>query len=227
MRTAAYVFTGWHPIAEREPVHGPEWTEWEVVEGCRPRFEGHHQPRVPLLGRYDDRDPVAMGQRIGLAAAHGVDALLVGFFWCRGKRVFEEGLTQGVLGSAEGQALEVGLMWANRLPRHVLPVRRADLPVIAGDRLVHTDEEDFVALVDHLSREHFDRPNYLRVAGRPTSRSSTPRTSCASWGWRERRARSRRPASSWRSAASRTCIWWRSIPRPNSSPSRARSASTR
>lgn len=57
-------------------------------------------------------------------------------------------------------------MWANRLPRHVLPVRRADLPVIAGDRLVHSDEEDFVALVDHLSRAHFDRPNYLRVEGR-------------------------------------------------------------
>jgi nucleotide-binding universal stress UspA family protein len=166
MRTAAYVFAGWHPIAEREPAHGPEWTEWELVQECRPRFEGHRQPRVPLLGPYDDRDPVAMGRRIGLAAAYGVDALVVGFFWCRGKRVFEEGLTQGVLGSREGQALEVGLMWANRLPRHVLPVRRADLPVIAGDRLVHSDEEDFVALVDHLSRAHFDRPNYLRVEGR-------------------------------------------------------------
>lgn len=166
MRIAAYVFTGWHPIAEREPIHGPDWTEWDLVEASQPRFEGHVQPRLPLLGRYDDRDPVQMGARIGLAASHGVEALVVGFFWCRGKRVFEEGLTQGVLGSAEGQALEVGLMWANRLPRHVLPVRRSDLPVIAGDRLVHTDEEDFLALIDHLSRQHFDRANYLRVGGR-------------------------------------------------------------
>jgi hypothetical protein len=57
-------------------------------------------------------------------------------------------------------------MWANRMPRHVLPVRRRDLPVIEGHRLVPSDVDDFVALVDHLSDRYFARPNYLRVGGR-------------------------------------------------------------
>ena len=45
-----------------------------------------------LLLTYDDRDPVQVGKRVRLAREHGIDALVYGFFWCRGKRVFEEAL---------------------------------------------------------------------------------------------------------------------------------------
>ena len=54
MRVAAYVYPGWHPIPERDRSFHPGFTEWELVEACRPRFEGHHQPRVPELGAYDE-----------------------------------------------------------------------------------------------------------------------------------------------------------------------------
>ena len=167
MRVAAYVYPGWHPIPERDASIRPGFTEWELVTGCRPRFPGHAQPRLPLLGPYDDRDPAAVGQRVALARAHGVDALVYGLFWCRGKRVFEEALDLGFLGSAEGAGTPFGLMWANRMPRGVLPVRRADLPVIEGTRLVPTDADDFVALVAHIAARYFTRPNYLKIEGRP------------------------------------------------------------
>lgn len=166
MRVAAYVYPGWHPLPERDAAVHPGFTEWELVAACRPRFPGHRQPKVPLLGPYDDRDPVAVGQRIRLAREHGVDAFVFDTFWCRGKRVFEEGLDQGFLGSPEGRTAPFAVLWANRLPRHVLPVRRSDLPVIAADRLVTTDAEDFVAFVAHLAARYFHRPNYLRVDGR-------------------------------------------------------------
>ena len=81
MRTAAYVYTGWHPIAERSASFHPGFTEWELVRACRPRFPGHSQPKVPQLGEYDDTDPVAFGQRLALARAHGVDAFVFGVFW--------------------------------------------------------------------------------------------------------------------------------------------------
>ncbi len=68
MTVAAYVYPGWHPIPERD------FTEWPMVTGCRPRFEGHEQPRVPALGTYDDRDPIAVEKRIALAVEYGVDA---------------------------------------------------------------------------------------------------------------------------------------------------------
>lgn len=167
MRVAAYVYPGWHPIAERDQSFYPGFTEWDLLAACQPRFPGHAQPRRPALGRYDDRDPHEVGRRLRLAAEHGIDALIYGFFWCRGKRVFQEALDLGLLGSPEGQALPFALMWANRMPRRVLPVRRADAPVIDPLRLVPSDVADFVALITYLGQRYFLRPNYLRVADKP------------------------------------------------------------
>jgi hypothetical protein len=164
---AAYVYPGWHPIPERDASFHPGFTEWELVLACRPRFPGHAQPRVPALGTYDDRDPAEVGRRVRLAAAHGIDAFVYGFFWCRGKRVFEDALERGFLGSPEGRERPFALMWANRMPRRVLPVLRADLPVIERGRRVPTDAEDFVRLVAHAAERYFHRPNYLRLDGRP------------------------------------------------------------
>ncbi len=167
MRIAAYVYPGWHPIPERDVGFHPGFTEWELVAGCAPRFPGHAQPRAPLLGAYDDRDPVEVGRRVALARAHGVDAFVYGFFWCRGKRVFEDALDLGYLGSPDDASAPFALMWANRMPRRVLPVRRADLPVIEDDRRVRSDVDDFVAFVAYVAERYFRRPTYLRVEGRP------------------------------------------------------------
>jgi hypothetical protein len=166
MRVAAYVYPGWHPVPERDAAFHPGFTEWELVRSCRPRFDGHAQPRVPLLGEYDDRDPAEVGRRVRLARDHGVDAFVWGLFWCRGKRVFEDALDLGFLGSPEGATAPFAVMWANRMPRRVLPVRRADGPVIDPERLVTSDVDDFVALVAHVASRYFARPNYVTVDGR-------------------------------------------------------------
>lgn len=167
MRIAAYVYPGWHPIPERDQSFHPGFTEWELVEGCRPRFEGHAQPRTPLLGSYDDRDPVEVERRVRLATSHGVDALIWGLFWCRGKRVFQDALDLGLLGSQLGRETPFAVMWANRMPRRVLPVKSTGPPTITSDRLVPTDVEDFVALIQMVARTYFKRPNYLTVGGVP------------------------------------------------------------
>ena len=167
MRVAAYVYPGWHPIPERDARIRPGFTEWDLVLGSRPRFEGHVQPRLPLWGRHDDREPAAVERRITLCRDHGVDGWVYGFFWCRGKRVFEDALDLGFLGSSEGSTLPFGLLWANRMPRRVLPVRRAEAPVIEADRLVPPDVDDFVTLIRYLAERYFARDNYVRVAGRP------------------------------------------------------------
>jgi hypothetical protein len=162
-RVCAYIYPGWHPIPERQrPVD-----EWELVESCKPRFPGHVQPRLPALGRYDDRDPAEVERRISRAVANGIDAVVYGWFWCRGKRVFQDALDLGFLGSSLGRDLPFAVMWANRMPRHVLPVRRADVPVIDPSRLVDTDVDDFVQMIRYVAERYFARGNYLRVAGKP------------------------------------------------------------
>ncbi len=167
MPIAAYVYPGWHAVPERELASGPGFTEWDLVRTCAPRFPDHAQPRLPLLGEYDDRDPEEVGRRIGLAAEHGIDVFVYGFFWCRGKRVFEAALDRGFLGSPEGRTRPFAVMWANRMPRHVLPIRRADLPVIAEDRRVGSDVDDFVRMIEVAAAHYFALPNYLRIDGRP------------------------------------------------------------
>ena len=166
MRTAAYVYTGWHAIAERDESFHPGFTEWELVRSCRPRFAGHAQPKVPALGEYDDRDPIEFGKRIALAHEHGVDAFVFGVFWCRGKRVFEAGLDRGFLGSEHGDRVPFACMWANRMPRRVLPVKRTDTPVIDPSRVVPSDQDDFVQFVAMLANNYFHRKNYVTVEGR-------------------------------------------------------------
>jgi hypothetical protein len=166
VRVLAYVYPGWHPIPERDASFYPGFTEWDLVYDSPPRFDGHVQPRLPLWGRYDDRDPVAVERRVALCRDHGVDGLVFGFFWCRGKRVFQDALDQGFLGSDLGRRFPFALMWANRMPRRVLPVRRTDTPVIEDDRLVPSDVDDFVALIRYLAERYFVRDHYLRVGGK-------------------------------------------------------------
>lgn len=166
MRVLAYVYPGWHSTPERDASFHPGFTEWELVRACRPRFDGHPQPRLPLLGEYDDRDPREVERRLRPALEHGIDAFVYGLFWCRGKRVFEDALDQGFLGCELGRATPFAVMWANRLPRRVLPVKRADRPVIEDDRRVPSDVEDFVELIAMVAERYMSRPNYLSVGGR-------------------------------------------------------------
>jgi hypothetical protein len=160
---AAYVYPGWHPIPERDRSFHPGFTEWELVYGCRPRFDGHRQPRLPAWGAYDDRDPVEVGRRVQLASQYGIDAFIYGVFWCRGKRVFEDALDRGFLGSD----FPFAVMWANRMPRRVLPVQRPEEPVIDPARLVSSDVDDFVALMQMCSYEYMSKCSYIRISGRP------------------------------------------------------------
>src|SRR5690606_13052957 len=64
-----------------------------------------------------------------------------------------------------GQRFPFALMWANRMPRRVLPVRDKGAAVIDPSRQVPADVDDFVALVCYLGERYFARENYIRVNG--------------------------------------------------------------
>jgi len=47
---ACYYFPNYRVDLRNAAVHGPGWSEWELVKRAEPRFPGHRQPRVPLWG---------------------------------------------------------------------------------------------------------------------------------------------------------------------------------
>ncbi len=163
----AYVYPGWHACPERDRHFPPDWSEWDLVLNAPSRFPGHNQPRLPLNGPYDDSSPTTVCKQIELAREFGIDLFVYAFFWSRGKRVFEASLDKGFLGKGGGGDFPFALMWANRMPRGVLPVKLAPVPDIDPGRLVYTDPDDFLDLIRFLEERYFSRPNYFRINNMP------------------------------------------------------------
>jgi hypothetical protein len=166
VKRAAYLYNGWHPCAERDAECGAGWTEWELLKKAR-LGGGATAAGMPRGGPYDDRDPATWDARIETATRHGVDVLVSGWFWSRGKKVFHEALERGYLGAERRDEASFAVFWANRMPHRVLPLRAADPEGPDPRRLVHADPADFVALVQDLGDRFFARPNYWRPAGLP------------------------------------------------------------
>ncbi len=164
---AVYVYDGWHPCDERDRHFGPGWTEWELVRQARPHFAGHRQPVLPQDGPYDDSDPAVHDRRIRLARDAGVDVFVHGRFWSRGKTVFSEALNDGYLRCERRSEIRFAVMWANRMPHRVLPIRVIDPTAPPRYRRVFSDPVDFTALLTDTADRYFTQPNYWRIAGRP------------------------------------------------------------
>lgn len=161
----AYYYPGWHACPVRDAAHPPGWSEWDLLAGATPRFAGHRQPRRPLWGREDDSDPLVFARKIACARAHGIDFFTFAFYWSRGKQLLQGALDRGFLPAASATHLRFALMWANRMPRRVLPVKDPAAALIDPRRLVYTDPADFLAFIRHVGKHYFAHPRYLRLDG--------------------------------------------------------------
>ena len=162
---AAYIYPGWSSCPERDKNFPPGWSEWDLVLKAKPAFKGHMQPRRPLHGPYDDALPETAKWQISLAQKYGIDLFVYGFFWSRGKRVFDKPLDNAFLQS--GFDFPFALMWANRMPRGILPIKAVRGPVIHPSRYVYTDEQDFLNLIQFVAHHYFTLPNYFKLDNRP------------------------------------------------------------
>ncbi|MDR5581796.1 glycoside hydrolase family 99-like domain-containing protein [Bacteroides thetaiotaomicron] len=50
LTVAAYAFPNYHASALHNKIYSQGWTEYNLIRSARPWFEGHQQPRTPLLG---------------------------------------------------------------------------------------------------------------------------------------------------------------------------------
>lgn len=78
---ACYTFPNYHPSAIHNKLYGPGWTEYNLLRPARPWFEGHQQPRGPLLGELDESKPDTWKKYNEIAKQHGIDVLIWDWYW--------------------------------------------------------------------------------------------------------------------------------------------------
>jgi hypothetical protein len=110
---ATYYFGNYHDDARNSLVHGPGWTEWELVKRAEPRFPGHVQPHVPLWGYEDESDPQqwrARSPQLRITASTCSSSTGTGTMT---DRFSNAAWTTASFNAPNNDRLKFGLMWAN------------------------------------------------------------------------------------------------------------------
>ena len=163
---AAYYFPNYHPGDRRnEERLGKVWSEWELVKGATPRFEGHRQPKVPVWGYGDEADPKVMKTKIDAAYRNGVDAFIFDWYWYDDGPFLEDCLNRGFVGSGD-ERVKFALMWANHNWEDIFP-RNPDKGAAALLNRGAVTAETFEKITDHIINDYFSKPNYWKIDGCP------------------------------------------------------------
>ena len=164
---ASYYFGQYHPNDPRnEKTKGKGWSEWELIKAARPRFPGHHQPKVPLWGYQDESDPQVMAQKIAAAADHGVDAFIFDWYHYDDGPFLERPIDEGFLKATNNHRLKFAFMWANHdWQENLFPYKKGDpRPVLYPGKV---SPAAFEKICDHLIKDYFLHPSYWKIDGKP------------------------------------------------------------
>ena len=163
---ASYYFPNYHTGEPRnEAAKGAGWSEWELVKSARPRFEGHVQPKVPLWGYGDERNPSVMAQKIDAAADHGIDAFIFDWYYFDDGPFLNKCLDEGFLEASNTHRLKFSLMWANHDWYEIQPYTHG-----TEQRLLYPGKvtpETYEQICDHVVSRYFIKSNYWLVDGKP------------------------------------------------------------
>jgi hypothetical protein len=165
VRAGCYYFPNYHVDPRNEKVHGPGWTEWQLVRHATSRFPGHQQPKVPLWGYEDESRPEVMEKKIIAAADHGIDHFLFDWYHYEDGPYLERCLEQGFLKARNVDRIDFGLMWANHDWVNVHPMSRT-----FGKELLYPGKVSpkvFRFITDLIVDRYFSHPSYLKVEGCP------------------------------------------------------------
>jgi len=166
---AVYYFPNYHVDARNEAVHGPNWTEWELVKRAEPRFPGHRLPNVPAWGETDEADPQVMAQKIDAAADHGIDTFIFDWYWYNDGPFLQRGLDEGFLNVPNNDRLKFAIMWANHDWLDIHPMKACD-DALGNATLLYPGTitpETFEEIIDHCIKNYFRHPSYWLVDGCP------------------------------------------------------------
>lgn len=165
VRVGCYYFPNYHVDPRNEKIHGPGWTEWQLVRHASSRFPGHQQPKVPVWGYEDESKPEVMEKKIDAAVDHGIDHFLFDWYHYEDGPFLERCLEQGFLKARNVARMNFGLMWANHDWSNVHPMSRA-----FGKELLYPGRVSpnmFRFITDLITDRYFLHPSYLKIDGCP------------------------------------------------------------
>lgn len=167
VEVAAVYFPSWHPDAHYSAWYGPGFTEWELIKKARPLYPGHHQPKEPTWGYFDESDPVWAEKQIDLASEHGITAFMFDWYWYQGVQILHNALERGFLQARNRSKLKFFLMWANHEWWNWAALTRKPGMGQSPWLFTYHTVEDLKNVVRFCADNYFCEPNYLKIDGKP------------------------------------------------------------
>ena len=165
-KIGAYYFPNWHVDQRNEQVHGPGWTEWEILKRGEPKFPGHAQPKRPAWGFEDESDPRVFEKKITAGHSAGINHFIFDWYWYEGKPFLERALERGYLRAGNKKDVRFCLMWANHDWLNLMPARlhEQNRPLIYKGAY---DAAELETITDYIISHYFNDPSYFTVDGEP------------------------------------------------------------
>lgn len=140
-------------VPEPKPVRGPFEVGAYYFPGWKTASQWHpirsFPERRPVLGWYREGNPEVIDWQIKWAVEHGITFFAYDWYWSQGARQLEHALHDGYFQARYRRFLKFCLLWAN----HNAPGT--------------SSEADCLAVTRYWIANYFQRPEHLRVDGRP------------------------------------------------------------
>ncbi|QIG39380.1 hypothetical protein G5T42_07705 [Microbacterium sp. 4R-513] len=165
-KVLAYYFPNYHVDPRNERWFGQGWTEWDIVAAATPRFQGHQQPKRPMLGAFDESDPSTAEAQIELARRGGLDGFIFDHYWYEDGPFLNGALEKGFFGARNFTDIEFSIMWANHDYVNIFPssAPHEPAPLLARGEI---SADAFRQFFRYVIANYFSRPNHTRIEGRP------------------------------------------------------------
>lgn len=165
LEVAAYYIPQYHSDPRNDAWHGKGWTEWDLVRAARPRFPGHRQPIEPAWAHFDQADPHWAAREIDAAADYGITTFIYNTYWHDEGHFLLGALEHGFLEAANVARMKFAILWANNNWLNMHPARLSGVPELLAKGAV--TRQTFDAFVEHVIRNYFFHPSYLKIDGAP------------------------------------------------------------